>query len=452
MSAIDQFIGDFLPRAVGLALVVFALVAISRARREFLIVVRGWIVIAFMTAIALFWIYEAAMPLLTDGDWIRHPQMGITFVVVTSWLSVCVVSITTRYRRYAEVDAFRRWFAEKPFNVISLWGMIGLAVLAIAWAVGPSTEDELAGAIWLLYVVSVYLGLSVLLDLVMPLSEKTRGDLSRLPRDYRTNMMLLASAWIGLPTLELIFDLVMRSAGIASFDFVYTWAMVAMFALLLRSITASRFTSLIVHAEVEMGEKGGFRSYDIPRGIYLLEDESNRTAMTLFSELVTRPLRPDATVPSASESASDTLSFLIPTGLVVTREHPDRVREEYGLQVTPILWLTESSGERRIAPTSIAVLTDTVTRFMESNPNSIVLVDGVEYLVTHNDFKRVLGFLDSLNEAAWITKSRLLISLDAKALDARELAVLERDRTVVRGPKGIAELKTSSETLGESEL
>jgi hypothetical protein len=452
MLAMDQLIGDFLPRAIGLALVAFALAAIWRVRREFLIVARGWVVVAFMTTIALFWAYEAAMPLLADGDWARHPQVGIAFVVITSWLSVCVVSITTRYRRYAEADAFRRWFAKKPLNVISLWGMIGLVILAIAWTVGPSDEEGLDGAAWLLYVVSVYLGLSVVLDLVMPLSGKTRGDLSRLPRDYRTNMTLLASAWIGLPTLELAFDLVLRSAGIASFDFIYAWAMVAMFVLLLRSITASRFTSLIVHAEVEMGEKGGFRSYDIPRGIYLLEDESNRTAMALFSELVTRPLRPDATVPSASESPADTLSFLIPTGLVVTRVHPDRVREEYGLQVTPILWLTESPGERRIAPTSIAVLTDTVTRFMESNPNSIVFIDGVEYLVTHNDFRRVLGFLDSLNETAWITKSRLLISLNAKSLDARELAVLERDRTVVRGPEEIGELKTSSEALGESEL
>ena len=448
----DQLISDVLPRVIGLALVLFAFATIYRMRREFLIVVRGWIVMAFIATIALFWSYEAAMPFLAEEEWTRHPQVGMTFVVVTSWLSVCVVSITTRYRRYAETEAFRRWFAKNPLNVISLWSLIGSAILVIAWTVGPRAEHDLQGSEWLLAVVSVYLGLSVLLDLVMPLSEKTRGALSRLPKDYRTNMTLLATSWIGMPVLELVFDLALRSEGVTSYDFAYPWAMVAMFLLLLRSITASRFTSLIVHAEVEMGERGGFRSYDIPRGIYLLEDKSNRSALTLFSELVTRPLRPDSTLPGASGSASDTLSFLIPTGLVVTRQNPDRVREEYGLQVTPILWLTESPGDRRIAPTSMAVLTDSVTRFMESNPNSIVLVDGIEYLITHNDFARVLKFLDSLNETAWITKSRLLISLNPESLDARERAIMERDRTTVRGKKAIDDLKTRSESVGEEGL
>ena len=98
-------------------------------------------------------------------------------------------------------------------------------------------------------------------------------------------------------------------------------------------------------------------------------------------------------------------------------------------------------GERRVAPTSLAVLTDTVIRFMESNPNSIVLLEGVEYLITFNDFRKVLRNLDSLNETTWITKTRLLIAINPKAYDDKELALLERDRKVVRGEEGIEELR-----------
>jgi hypothetical protein len=83
-------------------------------------------------------------------------------------------------------------------------------------------------------------------------------------------------------------------------------------------------------------------------------------------------------------------------------------------------------------------------RFMENNPNSIVLLEGVEYLMTFNDFRRVLRSLDSLNETAWITKARLLITVDPKAFDQKDLAMLERDRKVLRGSDEIGLLKRDS--------
>lgn len=447
MIDLEHLLGDVLPRVVGLALVAISLMMIHRVRREFFIVIRGWITISFVVIVALFWVYEVAMSLDAATDWSHHPQVGIVFVITASWLSVCVVSATTLYRRYTEVETFKAWLKDHPINLITVWGALGLIVLAVSLAVGPRSEETLSSEAWLLALVSAYLLISIAMDMAMPLSMKRRGELKRLPRDYRISMMLLATSWVGLPTLELVFDLLLRSMGVAAFDPVYSWGMVAMFVMMSLSIMSSRFASLVVHAEVEMGERGGFRPYDIPRGVYLLEDETNASSMALFSELVTLPLRPDATMPDTAESATDTLSFLIPKGLVVTREYPDRIRETYHLQVTPIIWLTESSGDRRLAPTSVALLTDTMIRFMESNPNSIVLLDGIEYLMTFNEFNRVLKALDSLNEVAWMTRSRLLITMNPKTLDGKQLATIERDRIVVRGKEELEELKRSSERL-----
>jgi len=445
MADIDYLLGELLPRIVGLALVALSIFMVYRVRREFFIVVRGWIVISFVLIVALFWLYEVTMSLSTTTDWNNHPLVGIVFVVAASWLSVFVVSITTLYRRNAEVDAFRTWLKNNPINLITVWGAFGLAVLAISFAIGPRSEESLRGESWLLAIVFVYLLLSILVDVAMPLSMRARGGLRRPPKDYRISMALLATSWVSIPMLEFIFDLLLRSRDIDAFDSLYPWAMVLMFVMLARSVMSSRFASLVVHAEVEMGERGGFRSYDIARGTYLIEDETNAGSMELFTELVSLPLRPDVAIPNGSESASDTVSFLIPKGLVVTRVFPERIRETYHLQVTPIIWLTESTGERRIPPTSVALLTDTMIRFMESNPNSIVLMDGVEYLLTFNDFNRVLRSLDSLNETVWITKSRLLISLNPKALDGKQLAMIERDRIVVKGRDELEELKRGSE-------
>jgi hypothetical protein len=450
MADIDYILGELLPRIAGLALVALSILMVYRVRREFFVVVRGWIVISFVLIVALFWLYEVTMSLSTTTDWNNHPLVGIVFVVAASWLSMFVVSVTTLYRRNTEVDAFRIWLKNNPINLVTVWGAFGLAVLAISFVIGPGSEESLRGESWLLAIVFAYLLLSILIDVAMPLSMRARGELRRLPSDYRRSIALIATAWVGLPTLEFVFDLLLRSQGIDDFDPLYPWAMVLMFLMLARSVMSNRFASLVVHAEVEMGERGGFRPYDIARGTYLIEDETNASSMELFTELVSIPLRPDVAIPNGSESASDTVSFLIPKGLVVTRVYPDRIRETYRLQVTPIIWLTESTGEKRIPPTSVALLTDTMIRFMESNPNSIVLMDGVEYLLTFNDFNRVLKSLDSLNETVWITKSRLLISLNPKALDSKQLAMIERDRIVVRGRDELEELKRSSEPSSEN--
>jgi hypothetical protein len=73
-----------------------------------------------------------------------------------------------------------------------------------------------------------------------------------------------------------------------------------------------------------------------------------------------------------------------------------------------------------------------------------VLVEGVEYVITFNDFKKVLKSLDSLNETTWVTKSRLMIFVDPRAFDEKELALLERDRKVVKKSEGVQELKRES--------
>ena len=445
---LEQLFGDLLPRIVGLALIAVSIAMIYRVRRGFFVVVRGWILASFVTVIALFWLYEVGMA-VADTEWSCHPLVGIMFVIVASWLAVFVVSATTIYRRAADVEAFKMWLSSTPLNLVTGWGTLGIAIVTIAIALGVNNEDMLSDQPWLLVTVFAYLLLSILISMLLPLSIRMRGELRRLPREYRASMMLLAVAWVGMPTAEFFFDLLLGSMGIEEFDPFYAWAMVFLFLMLARSVMSSRFALLIIHAEVEMGERGGFRPYDIPRGTYLLEDETSAGSMELFAELVSLPLRPDVSIPAGSESASDTLSFLIPKGLIVTRTYPDRIREAYNLQVTPIIWLTESPGDKRVPPTSVALLTDTMIRFMESNPNSIVLLDGVEYLMTFNDFNKVLKLLDSLNETVWITKSRLLISLNPDTLDSKEHAMVERDRIVVRGKEDIEELKRGSERFAE---
>lgn len=436
-----------LPELLGLSIVLYVLYRIGKTE-HFFEIVRSWLVLLFVVSLAGLMSFELTIDSIGDSFGGLHIKIDMTFVVFSSWLSFCVILLSSSHSRYNEVESFIQWFRKYPLNLISAWGILGLAILAMIWASDLNQHAILRSHLWLTTLVSIYLIAMVTIDLILTARMRRIGDAARISRETEITVALFTIAWLGTPAVELVFDTIL-GIGKGWDDFnPHDWLLVLLFAALMRATFTSQIMAITVDPEVETAKMGGFRSYDIPRGVYLVYDEKADAALSLFSELVTLPLRPDAEVPGREDSATATLQFLIPSGLVITREFPDSIRKKYNLQVTPIIWLTESPGERRIAPTSLAVITDTVVRFMESNPNSIAIFEGIEYIVTYNEFRKVLRSLDSLNETAWMTKGRLLLAVNPKAFDEKELALLERDRKVLRGHAAIDELKKESRIGG----
>ena len=443
----QSLVFEVLPSLIGLVLVVLAVYRILRIRGDFFTVVRSWVLAFFILSLAMLWITELVRFYVGGVAAESHAESDTIFVIFTTWLSVFLIGMTTRYRQYNSLNHFVSWIRNNPLNLITGWGVIGIIFAAAAIAMSPE-EHPLSERSLPVVGSAIYLVCSIILDIFLVLKERSGEIMPRRVGDALLGMKVIVIAWIGIPVAELLLDLVGDlSLGYHDYN-PCGWVMVGFFVLLLRSVGEKSLTAIVVDPEVEDVKRSGFRAFDIPRGIYLVEDEKSAPALQLFSELVTLPLRPDAAILVEDESPSATLEFLIPRGLIVAREYPESIRKNYNIQVTPIIWLTESPGERRVAPTSLAVLTDTIIRFMESNPNSIILLEGIEYLVTFNDFKKVMRSLDSLNETTWITKTRLLIALDSLAFDTKDLALLERDRKVLRGTKGIEQLKRESRVPG----
>jgi len=121
-----------------------------------------------------------------------------------------------------------------------------------------------------------------------------------------------------------------------------------------------------------------------------------------------------------------------PQGLIVTRQYPHEVRAKYFLQTTPIIWLSSVAGNDNMDPAKLSLLTDNLVNFMEKSQNGVVLVDGLEYLATSNDFARLLKAVDRWSETAMTSNSVLIMSVDARSFDSKELAIMERNREVVR--------------------
>ena len=121
-----------------------------------------------------------------------------------------------------------------------------------------------------------------------------------------------------------------------------------------------------------------------------------------------------------------------PQGLIVSRQFPREIRATHFLQTTPILWLSTVAGKDNMDPAKLNMLTDYIVTFLERSQNGVVLVDGLEYLVTSNDFQKVLKAVDRWTDSAMTSNSRLIVSADPRAFELKELALLERNREVVR--------------------
>ncbi len=155
-------------------------------------------------------------------------------------------------------------------------------------------------------------------------------------------------------------------------------------------------------------------AYDIQRGLtYLVLEESPDHAFEIFRDFVTHGAQ----------------------GLCITRKAPKTVAEAHGLEKTPILWLsrvaTQKNSIRPSPPENVALA---VEHFIGVGEDSIVLLDGLEYLIAHNDFPSVLALLHDLNENVSLADAVLLVPLDPKAMNEREYALLKREAEIIVPP------------------
>ncbi len=201
----------------------------------------------------------------------------------------------------------------------------------------------------------------------------------------------------------------------------------------------------LVQPKREIMTTGAKSTYRLLEGrVYVVEEEKSHFSFTLFSEIL-RSRCPDCMSDESFLCESlecSKCSLPCPCkecelyndrtqGLVVTRRHPSEIRMEYLIQTTPVIWLSSIPGKDNMDPAKLSLLTDIIVNFLEKTSNGVVLVEGIEYLVTANDFQKVLRAVDRWSEAVMASSARLVISLNPKAFDQKELALIERNREVV---------------------
>ncbi len=163
----------------------------------------------------------------------------------------------------------------------------------------------------------------------------------------------------------------------------------------------------IISEEEIVIDKG--QKYSLEPGYqYLIKEEKPFLAFDIFVDQVTHGYR----------------------GLCVTRQHPAKARVNYGLKRTPIIWLSQTSGENSIDPSNISKLVHTIRNFVKENKGSVVILDGLEYLKLQNGFNLLMKYLNMMNDIIMTEEAKFILPVNPKAFTENEMAFLEREAKV----------------------
>ncbi|OPY32652.1 MAG: hypothetical protein A4E32_01234 [Methanomassiliicoccales archaeon PtaU1.Bin124] len=165
-----------------------------------------------------------------------------------------------------------------------------------------------------------------------------------------------------------------------------------------------------VHEDRVCAPPGAHRLPEVQYGSgYLLESKSSESAYGIFLRELEKGCE----------------------GLIVTREHPEHVREKFRLAKTPIIWLTTHPGPGRIEPTNLSVLQHTISEFLRKGSRPVLLFEGLEYLMVNDKFDKVVQLCQMVRDEVMVQEGVLIIPVDAEAFTQREIALLERDLNVL---------------------
>jgi len=340
-------------------------------------------------------------------------------------------------------EAVQRAFPSMSPDALFLWARVvwtaitlvpaALYHLAVTYPVRPRRFGRLwvLAAIYLPFVAWAYLVLGTNLIIVGP-SSNWLGPSERVAPTYVyfaplffvwmfSSVMLFVRSWwrvrktpsrrmIGIvlfglilgtvpaAVTELFWPLLAESGTRLGLGSVYTmmWSIFIAYAV-------ARYQYLEIETVVE-AEAPRAATHRLERGLNYLVVENGRTAaMGAFREIV-------STTP----------------GLCVTGLAPSRVASRFGLERTPILWITTASSEERtVRPNGLDFeLVHTLLKFLRENPGTAVVLDDLDYLATFAGFDAVARFLKRVANQASASRGTLIVAAGVGTFTAEQFAIL----------------------------
>lgn len=127
-----------------------------------------------------------------------------------------------------------------------------------------------------------------------------------------------------------------------------------------------------------------------------------------------------------------------PKGYIISRAHPTEIVERYGIKDIPMAMLGSHASVAPKHHIELESVARSIRDFFSSTRNGAVLLDGIESLIVDNDLKKINIMLEQINDFVRQYRSYLIVSIDPKAFDAKEIEIIEDNFDVIRAVKPAA--------------
>ncbi len=129
----------------------------------------------------------------------------------------------------------------------------------------------------------------------------------------------------------------------------------------------------------------------------------------------------DATTPNMSFDILKDLTLHGYNGLCMTTILPTKVIDAYELDKTNFVWLTDyktgAQGFKEMNPKRLEFEISRDTRkFLSENEHGVLVIHGLEYLIRHNGFDKMVDFLDTIGRIVSAKNNLLICPIYPKAL------------------------------------
>lgn len=142
--------------------------------------------------------------------------------------------------------------------------------------------------------------------------------------------------------------------------------------------------------------------------IYLVKEEEAHGSFSMFLDFVTHGYR----------------------GVCISRIPPSKVREDYNLKTTPVFWLSEIKDRYNVH--SVESLIRIILSFLEAEEkNSIIILHGLEYVITHNGFLTTLKALHFVNDYVMKNDALMIIPISTMTVNDQQLKLFEAEMTLI---------------------
>jgi hypothetical protein len=104
------------------------------------------------------------------------------------------------------------------------------------------------------------------------------------------------------------------------------------------------------------------------------------------------------------------------------------VRSRYGLAGVPCVWLSQIERmDNTIDPSNLGRLVLTISSFMSENQGSVVLLEGLEYLMIQNTFERTMKHIHQINDIVMAAKTTLFVVVNLGSFEESQRAILSSE-------------------------